>query len=106
PLAILAALLLGLAAGGVQGLIITVLGVNPFITSLALASTYMGAMLGLTKGASFNQLPPMFVGLGRATLLGLPVLPMLTLLIAAFVALLFHRTATGRQLLATGANPR
>jgi ribose transport system permease protein len=106
PLAVLAALLLGLAAGGLQGLIITRLGINPFIVSLALASTFMGLMLGLTKGASFNQLPPMFVSIGRATALGLPVLPLMTLGIAIVVALLFHRTVTGRQLLATGANPR
>lgn len=106
PLAVLAGLLLGVLAGGLQGLVITVLGINPFIASLALAATYLGAMLGLTKGASFNQLPPTFVWLGRATILGIPVLPILTLLIAVLVAILFHRTATGRRLLATGANPR
>jgi ribose transport system permease protein len=106
PLAVLAGLLLGIGAGGLQGLIIVWLGLNPFIVSLALAATYLGAMLGLTKGASFNRLPPLFVGLGRATLLGAPVLPLITLVIAALVALLFHRTATGRRLLATGASPR
>lgn len=106
PLAIAAAILLGVAAGGVQGLIISVLGVNPFITSLALASVYIGAMLGLTKGASFNRLPPEFVSVGSAKLWGMPVLAIFTLVIAIIVALLFHRTAAGRQLLATGANPR
>lgn len=106
PIAVFGGLLLGAAAGGVQGLIITGLGINPFIVSLALASTYMGAMLGLTKGTSFNQLPPMFIAIGRATLLGLPVLPMLTLVVAVLVALLFHRTTTGRRLLATGASQR
>lgn len=106
PLAVLAGLLLGVAAGGLQGVIIVALGINPFIVTLALAATYLGAMLGLTKGASFNQLPPLFVALGRATLLGVPVLPLITLLVAILVAVLFDRTVTGRRLLATGASPR
>ena len=106
PLAVGAGLLLGIAAGGLQGLIIVGLGINPFIVSLALAATYLGAMLGLTKGASFNQLPPLFVGLGRLRFLGVPLLPLITLMVAAMVAVLFHRTVTGRSLLATGASQR
>ena len=106
PLAALAGLLLGIAAGGLQGIVIVGLGINPFIASLALAAIYLGAMLGLTKGASFNRLPASFVSLGRATVLGIPVLPLVTLAVAVLVALLFHRTPTGRRLLATGASPR
>lgn len=106
PLAAVAGLAVGMIAGGLQGVIIVVLGINPFIVSLALAATYLGAMLGLTKGASYNQLPPAFVGIGRAYFLAIPVLAIISLAVASVVAVLFHRTVTGRRLLATGASPR
>ena len=106
PLALIAAIAFGCLAGALQGLVIIVTGINPFIVSLALAAAYFGAMLGLTRGESFNRLPAEYVGIGRLYVLGVPVLLLICLLVAVTVAVLFHRTALGRQMLATGANPR
>ena len=104
--AILAGLATGCLAGALQGVIIVRAGINPFIVSLALAAAFFGAMLGLTRGASYNRLPPEFVGLGRATILGVPLLLLFSLIVAVAMTVLFRRTAVGRQLLATGANLR
>jgi ribose transport system permease protein len=96
----------GALTGGVQGAIIVRTGINPFIVSLALAAAYFGAMLGLTRGTSFNKLPASFVALGRLNVLGVPVLLVFSLAVAIAVTVLFQRTVGGRKLLATGANMR
>ncbi len=106
PLAIALGIAFGCLTGAVQGAIIVRTGINPFIVSLALAAAYFGAMLGLSRGASYNQLPPAFVALGRASILGVPLLLVISLVVAAAVTILFQRSVGGRQLLATGANPR
>jgi ribose transport system permease protein len=106
PLAALLAVAFGGLAGGVQGAIIVRTGINPFIVSLALAAAYFGAMLGLSRGASYNQLPASFVALGRLSVLGVPVLLVVSIVVAVAVAVLFQRSVSGRWLLATGANPR
>jgi ribose transport system permease protein len=105
-IAVVLGIAFGCAAGALQGLIIVYTGINPFIVSLALAAAYFGAMLGLSRGASFNRLPPTFVALGRATVLGVPLLLIISIGAAIAVAILFQRTVTGRWLLATGANGR
>ena len=105
-LAAVLAIAFGALAGGAQGALIVRSRINPFIVSLALAAAYMGLMLGLSRGASFNQLPPAFVALGRANIFGLPGLLAFSLVVAAAILVLFQRTVSGRWLLATGANLR
>jgi len=105
-LAAVLAIAFGALAGGAQGALIVRSRINPFIVSLALAAAYMGLMLGLSRGASFNQLPPAFVALGRANIFGLPGLLVFSLVVAAAILVLFQRTVSGRWLLATGANLR
>jgi ribose transport system permease protein len=100
------AIAFGAVAGGAQGMIIVRTGINPFIVSLALAAVYIGLMLGLSRGASFNQLPPAFVALGRVNVIGLPGLLVFSVVVAVAVAILFQRTVSGRWLVATGANSR
>jgi len=106
PLASALAIAFGCIAGGVQGIVIVRTGINPFIVSLALAAAYFGAMLGLSRGTSYNQLPSSFVALGRATVFGVPLLLVVSLVVAIAVVVLFQRTVSGRRLLATGANAR
>lgn len=104
--AVVLGVMFGCAAGALQGAIIVYTGINPFIVSLALAASYFGAMLGLSRGASYNRLPPSFVALGRAAIIGVPLLLVISVAAAVAVAVLFQRTVTGRRLLATGANER
>ncbi|HZP18699.1 MAG TPA: ABC transporter permease [Bauldia sp.] len=104
--AVMLGIAFGALSGALQGWIIVRSGINAFIVSLALAAAYFGAMLGLSRGASFNQLPPSYVALGRASLFGVPWLLIFSVAVAAIVSLVFTRTVGGRKLLATGANPR
>ena len=71
PIAILAGLLTGIAAGIFQGLLIAYTPLNPFVITLALASVYLGAATGATRAGAFDQLPPAFDNIGSATLIGI-----------------------------------
>ncbi len=108
PLAIVA----GLAAGGLVGLINGVLisrGRLPsFIVTLGTLSAARGVAFGLTSGGPVRDLPAAFVRLGQYSLpLGhwevpLPVIAMIAL--AGLTALLLTRTVIGGHIYALGSN--
>ncbi|THD49680.1 MAG: ABC transporter permease [Bradyrhizobium sp.] len=106
PLALLAALMLGAASGWANGVTIVTTGANAFVVTLASASLFFGAMLITTHGTPFEGLPPELADFGRMRW-GF-VSPMLALALAIGVALaiLFHFTALGREILSVGANTR
>lgn len=101
---IVVGILAGSLAGALQGAIIVYTGINPFIVSLAIASIYFGAVLGITRGHSFNRLPSDFVSIGREQIGPISYLLLICLLISTVTYILFERTITGRQLLATGGS--
>jgi len=104
--AILGGLAVGLLLGAVQGLVIVRSGINPFVVTLALASVYFGILLGASQGAAFSRLDADFLAIGRAYMLGLPVVVVVAALVTVAVWLMFHRTILGRELLATGASAK
>ena len=57
PIAIIAALALGGAAGALNGWLTVRTGINGFIITLATASAFAGINLGLTKAVPFYNLP-------------------------------------------------
>lgn len=106
PIAILGGIAMGAMLGAINGTIIVRTGINSFIVTLGTASVFSGLMYVVTKVQAFRNLPPDFIDLGQTRWLG--VSPLVWAMIAAGVLLWFmYRGATlGRQMLATGANPR
>lgn len=106
PLAISAALLVGAGTGLANGLIVTVLGVNPLIATLGTMSVARGAALVFTEGFSLSGLPADFGVFGKTQLLGLPVMAwiMLAIVVAGDVAL--RRTRFLRQVYFIGGNEK
>lgn len=104
--AMLFALVVGLACGLTNGIIITKLKINAFIATLATQFIYKGLVTGISGGFPYTELRDNFTNLGRRTLLGLPY--MLYLAVAALVVVwyVFRYTVLGRQLLATGGNKK
>ena len=94
----------GLAWGLGNAVVVTRLGVKPFVVTLA--TLYMGRGFGLwlTQTRALN-LPDslLLVGSVRAAGIPLPVLVLAAVLVAAHVVL--ERTAFGRHLYAVGADP-
>ena len=93
PIAVVLAVVFGGLLGALNGVVIVKTGINAFIVTLGTASVFSGAMFILTKVEAFRDLPPDFRELGQMRVLG-------------FIFLLYRGTTLGRQMLATGANPR
>ncbi|MCX5494470.1 ABC transporter permease [Kaistia dalseonensis] len=106
PLAILAALLVGVGFGLANGLIVTMLGVNPLIATLGTMSIARGAALVFTEGFSLSSLPPAFGVFGKTQILGLPLMAwiMVAIVIAGDVAL--RRTRFLRQVYFIGGSEK
>jgi len=105
PVAVLGALAVGLAAGLVNGLLVVFTRINGFIVTLATMTIIEGLRYGVNGPDTFQGYSPGLRDFGRASVLGLPVVFLAALAVAALVGVFFARTVAGRQLLATGGSP-
>jgi len=92
-------LLAGTAVGAVNGLVVTKVGIPPFIVSLAMMLIVRGAAYKYTDARTISGLPPSFASLGQG-------LAPLAIMLAVFSLawLLLMRTPFGRHVYATGGN--
>ena len=104
PVAMLAALGIGVALGSVNGAFVAYAGIAPFIVTLAALTIFRGMALAWTDGRPISGLPEIFGSLGYGTFLGLPtpIWVMLGFLLVTHVLLRF--TALGRAVYAIGGN--
>jgi ribose transport system permease protein len=103
-LAALVSMGIGLAAGCVNGLIITWLRVNPFVATLGTGSAFGGAAFLVSKSAPVVTKKPSFGDLGSLGVAGVPFT--IIVLVIAFAAGWFtlSRTVYGRSVFAVGGN--
>jgi ribose/xylose/arabinose/galactoside ABC-type transport system permease subunit len=103
-LAVLVVFLVGVAIGAMNGLLIVRLGLNAFITTLAMLILLRGVAIGLTNGRTLYDLPEPFLYLGNARWLGLPAAIWVAggLYLLGSLILGYHRF--GRALYAIGGN--
>lgn len=113
--AVMAALALGLLGGVINGVLVSVIGILPFVATLATLTMYSGAAFIVSGGKTIfgRDIPQSFgdfakSGLPLGSLADKPiVLPWLTVLalgIAALVAVILELTTYGRRLYAIGGN--
>jgi ribose transport system permease protein len=98
-------LLLALAVGVVNALLVTRLGVTPLIATLGMNAILYGAALVYTGGAPHGGIAPAFARIGAGSVAGVPAATLIWLGLALTVAWLTRATAFGRALYAAGANP-
>jgi ribose transport system permease protein len=98
------ALLVGVIAGTLNGLIITKAGINSFVVTLSTLFVYEGLVSGISKGYSYTKIPKTFTIIGRKGIFGLPYLLWVALAMLLVVFYMFRFTVFGRRLLATGGN--
>jgi ribose transport system permease protein len=106
PLAVLAGLGLGLAAGTVNGLLVTRFRINALIATLAMTYVVTGIGAILTRGnliVAFDR--PEFRALAATRIGGITSAAWLMIIIAIAMAILLARTTFGRYVYATGGNP-
>jgi rhamnose transport system permease protein len=91
-------LLVGMAGGALNALVITRFGGAPLIVTLGTYSLFRGMAEGLTRGVdNFSQFPPPFLYLGQGYLGGtVPAQTPVFIFFAAFYFVLLHRSIYGR----------
>jgi len=106
PVAVVLGLVLGAVAGLANGILITVIGINPLVATLGTMSIARGIALVLTEGFSVSSLPPAFGYIGKASLFGIPLLVILTLSLIVLFDLAVRHTRFFRQIYFIGANEK
>ncbi|WP_220729762.1 ABC transporter permease [Streptomyces radicis] len=98
------AIAVGAAAGLVNGLLVTVARIPPFIATLGTMSVGRGLVFIVTGSVGVYSLPESFQLLGNGEFLGLPFAVVLTAIVAVGVAFLLSQTRFGRYTYAMGSN--
>jgi ribose transport system permease protein len=108
PIAILAALGVGVAVGLVNGLLVGVLRLNPLIVTLAVGQVVLAWSSKYSRDVVTNQpnVPSGLASWARDKQLGVSNVFWTGLVVALLVALVIRYTVLGRRFQAVGANPR
>lgn len=105
PLGILVILLVGLAIGTLNGVLIAKLKAVPLVETLAVKLSLLGAFLAITSGRAITDLPAGYKWFGQGNVAGIPVLPVMLVIVFAIVYVVWNWTPFGRSLFAVGGNP-
>ncbi len=106
PAAAAATLLVGLAGGGLNAALITVLRLPPLIVTLGTYSLFRGLAEAFTRGTdAFTNFPASFLFLGTGQLAGIPAQAWILVAVAAGIWTLVHRTTFGRSFRTIGFAP-
>jgi ribose transport system permease protein len=102
--ALLVGLALGFVAGAVNGLLITLLRLPPFIATLGTMSVYQGLAYVVTDGKPVYNVPQPFVLLLNSYISGVPIVVVIVIVVALLAWLLLRRTVFGQNVIATGGS--
>ncbi|MGY1809824.1 ABC transporter permease [Blastococcus sp. SYSU D00669] len=104
--AILVGLGTGLVFGLVNGLLVTRLGINDFIVTLATLNVAAGLLIVLTQRAPLQGIStPLFSSLVHGSILGIPTSFVIAALIFVVVQFVIANTVLGRRIFAVGVSP-
>lgn len=106
PLGILAGVVFGLAAGALNGFLISVLGLNPIVITLGFLGAWGGLALYLTGGATISGLPEGFTDLARFELGPIPLQILILTAVVTVAWFVVNHRPFGRELLAVGGGKR
>ncbi|MEP7286437.1 MAG: ABC transporter permease [Chloroflexota bacterium] len=104
PIAILYGLGIGLLAGLVNGLLITKVRINPFITTLGMLGIARGASLAITVGTPIGIHAEDFLVYGQGKFLEIPNLILIALFVILIGNILMRRSVAFRQIYYIGGN--
>jgi len=103
-IAFAAAIVVGLLFGLVNGLLVAVVRINPFITTVGSGFVITGIALVMTENAAFLVDDPGFSTLGAGRWNGIPYSGMLLVLFFLVFGYILHRTVYGEAIYAVGGN--
>ena len=107
-LTVLATLGVGLLCGLFNGVLVSYVKLNSFITTLGTSSIYSALAIMVSAGTVLvipNDCSPAFRALGRAAIGPFSILIIWFVVVAVILGLILSRTVYGQQIYAIGANP-
>jgi ribose transport system permease protein len=105
PLALLTALIASTCIGVINGLLVTRVGINSFIVTIAMSALITGGIGGYTQGNVFYEnIPEALTSIGRGDILGIPKPVIYATVVALVVWYLLSSTPLGRYLYAIGGS--
>jgi rhamnose transport system permease protein len=107
PVAFAGGILLGALFGVLNGAMVSLARVPSLVITLGTLYVIRGIDFVWAKGRQINadQMPDNFLKLGSDTVLGIPVLALITAAVMIVVGYVMSRSRTGRELYAIGSNP-
>jgi ribose transport system permease protein len=102
--ALLVGLLLGFVAGALNGVLITLISLPPFIATLGTMSVYQGLAYVVTDGKPVYNVPQPFVLMLNSYIGGVPIVVVVVIVVAVLAWLLLRRTVFGQNVIATGGS--
>jgi galactofuranose transport system permease protein len=104
PVAVLAALAAGLLCGLWNGVLVTMLAIQPIIATLVLMVAGRGLAQLVTEGYIVTFADPMLIFIGTGSFLGFPMPVIIALVLMIAATLIVRRTALGLLIEAVGVN--
>jgi ribose/xylose/arabinose/galactoside ABC-type transport system permease subunit len=104
--AILMAVLAGLAVGLFNGIVVATARVQPIVATLGVLTAGRGIALVITGGALIELFVPFFKVVRLGKLFGVPYVMWVAVLLALVIAVMIRRSTFGYRLLAIGGNRR
>lgn len=98
------AVIIGIAAGIVNGALISKLKIPPILATLGTGELFSGIGIVLTNGSAISDFPKNYSYAINNTLFGIPVQFMIFAIVAVALALLMKKTNYGKKILLLGTN--
>lgn len=103
-LALLVAVAVGLIAGSINGLVVSIINVPPFIATLGMLTLASGLAFVVGGGAPINGLPAAYGQIANTEIFGLTIPVILMIVSIVGFGILMKRTAYGMRVYAVGGN--
>jgi len=103
--AILAALIMGILSGALNGFLITRGKIAPFIVTLGSMAIFRSLSLYMASAGEIRSVSGQYGEFGMNSIWFLPVPVLVMLIIAAILSIILNSTRYGRHLCAVGSNP-
>ena len=104
PLAILAAIFVGLILGLISGSLVAFLNVPAFVATLVIGQITQGAAYLFNNGNSFGSFPDAFKFIGNGTVLGIPISDILMVVYVIMGVIITTKLPIGTHIYGLGGN--
>lgn len=103
-LALIIGLIFATLLGAVNGILVVITRLNGFIITLGTMTILLGVQYRLVRSFTVDKYSSALQEFGQQNIAGVPYLFIIAIAVAAVLSLYFAKTASGRNLLATGGN--